>query len=137
MPPMYNMVHYLISESQSIHTLKTLAGIGLQHVCWSLKKACVQLGIYWFSPLSIDMRYLQNGKCPVASVDQGCTGISCQRNVLGFCLHLECEYFKHSSQFNTNLSSWSLKSGQYTVSLALSLHLPRPKCPSCMSCNEA
>ena len=73
----------------------------------------------------------------VASLDQGCTGISCPRDVLGFSLHLEWEYFKHSSQFNTNFSNWSFKQGQYTVSLALSLHLPRPKCPLSMSCNVA
>ena len=69
----------------------------------------------------------------VASLYQGCTGISCPRGVLGFSLHLEWEYFKHSSQLSINFSSWSLKPGQQTVSLALSLHLPRPKCPSCVS----
>ena len=53
-----------------------------------------------------------------------------------FCLCLECEYFKHSSQFKINLSSWSFKLGQYTVSLFLSLHLPRPKCLSCRSWSE-
>ena len=73
----------------------------------------------------------------VARLAQGCSGISCIRDVLGFCLHLEWEYFKHSSQFNVNFSSWSFKTEQYTVSLALSLHLPRPKCPSCMNCNKA
>ena len=71
------------------------------------------------------------------ALDQGCTGISCPRDVLHFCLHFEWEYFKHSSQFNTNFSSWPVKPGQYTVSLVLSLYLPRHICPSCMSCNVA
>ena len=60
---MYSMDHYLISGYQAIHTLKTLACIGLQHVHLSLKKACTQLGIYLCSPLSINMKHIQNGKC--------------------------------------------------------------------------
>ena len=73
----------------------------------------------------------------VASLDQGCTGISCPRDALGFCLCLEFEYFIHTVHNLKPTSSWSFKPGQYTVSLALSLHLPRPKCPSCMSCSVA
>ena len=73
----------------------------------------------------------------VASLDQGCTGISCPRDVVGLGLHLDCEYLRHSSQFKINISNWSFKPAQYTVSLALSLHLPRPKHPSCMSWSVA
>ena len=73
----------------------------------------------------------------VASLDQGCTGISYLRDVVGLGLCLECEYFKHSSQFKINLSSWSFKPGQYTISVALTLHLPRPKYSSWMSLSVA
>ena len=69
----------------------------------------------------------------VVRLDQGCTGIFCPRDVVGLGLHLDCEYLRHSSQFKANFSGWSFKPGQYTVSLSLSLHLPRPKHPSCMS----
>ena len=73
----------------------------------------------------------------VASLDQGSTGISCPRNVLGFCLHLECEYFKHSSQL-TLTSQAGHSSLANTLYLCLWAYiLPRPKCPSCMSCNVA
>ena len=68
-------------------------------------------------------------KMSVASSDQGCTGIACPRDVIGFCLHLEWEYFKHSSQFNTKFSSWSFNPGQYTVSLPLSCYVA-----SCFLC---
>ena len=43
------------------------------------------------------------------------------------------EYFKQSWQFSTNCSNCSFMPGQYTVSLALILHLLRPRCPSCIS----
>ena len=60
---MLSTVHYLISEYQAIHTLKTLACIDLQHGHLSLKKASIQLEIYLCSPLLTDMKHLKNGEC--------------------------------------------------------------------------
>ena len=68
----------------------------------------------------------------VAALAQGCTGISWCNDVLGFCLHLEWEYFKHSSQLRISFSRSSFMPGQYTLSFTLSLHFTKPKCPSCI-----
>ena len=68
----------------------------------------------------------------VVCLVQGYTGISWPKDVLGFCLHLEWEYFKHSSLLRISFWRSSFKPGQYTVSFALSLHLAKPKCPSCI-----
>ena len=66
---------------------------------------------------------------------QGCTGISFQEmNLVSACIWNE-KYFKHSSQLRIKFSCWSFKPGQYTVSLALSSHLPTLKCPSCICWN--
>ena len=68
----------------------------------------------------------------VASLVQRYNGTSWPRDKLGSCLHLECEYFKHNPQFKPSFSNWSFNPCQYTVSSACSLHLLRPKCPSCI-----
>ena len=65
----------------------------------------------------------------LANLDPAYTGISCPRNVVGLGLHLTCRYLRPSSQFRINFSSWSFKPG---LSLALSLHFPRPRCLSWM-----
>ena len=68
----------------------------------------------------------------VASLVQGCTGISWPKDVLGFYLCLEWEYFKHSSLLRISFSRSSYKPGQYTVSFTLSFHFVKPNCPSCI-----
>ena len=69
----------------------------------------------------------------VTSLVQGYNGTSWPKDKLGSCLLLEYEYFKHNAQFKTGFSNWSFSPGWYTVSFVCSLHLLRPKCPSCIS----
>ena len=71
----------------------------------------------------------------VATFIQGCIVTSCPSDMFGACLLFAFEYFKHSSQFKTNFSNCSLIPSQYTISLHQSLHFPRPKWPSCITCN--
>ena len=79
----------------------------------------------------------QSWKMSVANLLQGYNGTSWSKDKLGSCLCSECEYFRHNSQFKTGFSNWLLSPGQYTVSLACSLHLLRPKCPSCINLSMA
>ena len=69
----------------------------------------------------------------VAILVHGKASISWPRDICNGCLHLDCNYFKHNWQFSTNFSNWSFRTGQYTVSFALSLHFVRPRWPSWMS----
>ena len=48
-------------------------------------------------------------------------------------LSFDLEYFKQSWQFSINCSNCSFMPSQYTVSLALILHLLRPRWPSCIN----
>ena len=66
----------------------------------------------------------------VASLVHRKAGISWPKDILGGGLYFDCEYFRHSWQFSTSLSSWSFKPGQYTVSFAHSFHFVNPRWPS-------
>ena len=80
---------------------------------------------------------LPQWKMSVASLVQRYNGTSWPRDKLGSCLHLECEYLRHNPQFETSYSNCSFSPGQYTVFLACSLHLFKPKCPSWINFNMA
>ena len=73
----------------------------------------------------------------VASLVQGYNNISWTKDKLGSCFYSKCENFRHNSQFKTGFSNWSFSPGQNTASLAHSLHLLRPKCPSCINFSMA
>ena len=65
----------------------------------------------------------------VATLLHGVAGTSWPRAVCGVLLFFDLEYFKQSWQFKISCSNWSLRPGQYTVSLAHIWHLFKPKCP--------
>ena len=78
------------------------------------------------------MKHLRNGNASGKPGPRMCWYFL-PRGLVGLGLCLDSEYLRHGSQFKINFSCWSFKPGQYTVSLVLSLHLRRPKCPLCMS----
>ena len=74
----------------------------------------------------------QSGKCQWQAWSKHALKFPDLKDELSFCLHLEWDYFKNSSQMRINFSTSSFMPGQYIVSFALNLHFVKPKCPLCI-----
>ena len=117
----------------AIHILSIWPSNVQLHVVPSQSSACRWLDICLCNLLGVEKNHLQNERCQLQSWSMEklvCLDLEIFAVVA---LHLDCKDFKHNWQFSTNFSNWSFRPGQYTVSLALSLHFVRPRWPSWMS----
>ena len=122
----YNIDHYWKSGSQAIHIQKIFACIGLQHVELSSKRTCRQLEICLYSPPSTNRMNFQSERNQCQAWSKDALVFSVQEMYLVSA----CIWNMRTSNTVHN-SDCSFKPGQWTVSLALSLHLLRSECPLC------